>query len=285
MAAATAPPTDAAPTPAPPEPKPKASKKVVQGRFGPRERRDLHPMARDDWWHGPAKVFALGLLLVALQKAGCLQIPKRQRAQRVVHFPGSVAAPAPTVLLAADVARCKGSAEPGSGGGPSELTGEGQQGCLLLSIMGEIYDVESGRRHYGARGTYRHFAGRDASRAFVTGKFDEAGLVSSLAGLSGSEVSGVVGWRDFFREHETYKRVGVLAGVFYDADGSPTKAQVKNIYRIPAVLSKPLPFTLKHSAAGRWTRRTLRGSTRRRLSARSARRRAATRSGRRRTRT
>jgi predicted heme/steroid binding protein len=46
---------------------------------------------------------------------------------------------------------------------------------ILLAINGTIYDVSNGRRHYGPGGSYHFFAGRDASRAFVTSCFAEDG--------------------------------------------------------------------------------------------------------------
>lgn len=44
---------------------------------------------------------------------------------------------------------------------------------IYLAINGTIYDVSNGRKHYGPGGSYRFFAGCDASRAFVTNCFKE----------------------------------------------------------------------------------------------------------------
>jgi cytochrome b involved in lipid metabolism len=46
---------------------------------------------------------------------------------------------------------------------------KGDAAKLRLAILGEVYDVTAGRRHYGKDGGYSFFAGRDASRAYVTG--------------------------------------------------------------------------------------------------------------------
>ncbi|KAH0467312.1 hypothetical protein IEQ34_004550 [Dendrobium chrysotoxum] len=42
---------------------------------------------------------------------------------------------------------------------------------ILLGILGSVFDVTKGKSHYGPGGGYHHFAGRDASRAFVSGNF------------------------------------------------------------------------------------------------------------------
>lgn len=92
---------------------------------------------------------------------------------------------------------------------------------ILLGILGSVFDVTKGKSHYGVGGGYHHFAGRDASRAFVSGNFTGDGLTDSLQGLSSTEVHSVVGWRDFY--FRSYKFVGRLVGRYYDSQGNPTK--------------------------------------------------------------
>ncbi|KAH9653830.1 Membrane-associated progesterone-binding protein 4 [Citrus sinensis] len=58
---------------------------------------------------------------------------------------------------------------------------------ILLGILGSVFDVTKGKSHYGVGGGYNHFAGRDASRAFVSGNFTGDGLTDSLRGLSSTE--------------------------------------------------------------------------------------------------
>lgn len=92
---------------------------------------------------------------------------------------------------------------------------------ILLGILGSVFDVTKGRSHYGLGGGYNHFAGRDASRAFVSGNFTGDGLTDSLQGLSSAEVKSVVDWRGFY--FRSYTFVGKLVGRYYDSQGNPTK--------------------------------------------------------------
>ncbi|XP_059006480.1 neuferricin isoform X2 [Mustela nigripes] len=64
--------------------------------------------------------------------------------------------------------------------------------------------------------------GRDASRAFVTGDYSEAGLVDDVADLSFSEVLTLQNWLSFYEKN--YKFVGRVTGKFYGEDGLPTPA-------------------------------------------------------------
>ncbi|KAL0545915.1 hypothetical protein IC582_015812 [Cucumis melo] len=92
---------------------------------------------------------------------------------------------------------------------------------ILLGILGSVFDVTKGKSHYGVGGGYNHFAGRDASRAFVSGNFTGEGLTDSLRGLSNAEIKSVVEWRSFYQK--TYTLVGKLVGLYYDDQGNPTK--------------------------------------------------------------
>ncbi|XP_021735340.1 membrane-associated progesterone-binding protein 4-like isoform X1 [Chenopodium quinoa] len=103
----------------------------------------------------------------------------------------------------------------------SLYNGTDEQLPIFLGILGSVFDVTKGKSHYGVGGAYNHFAGRDASRAFVSGNFTGDGLTDTLRGLSSSEVKSVVEWRDFFLK--TYTFVGRLVGRYYDFRGMPTK--------------------------------------------------------------
>ena len=59
----------------------------------------------------------------------------------------------------------------------------GPQLTLQLSIKGDVFDVSAGRMHYRKGSPYHNLAGRDASRAFVTGCFTTH-LTHDLRGLT-----------------------------------------------------------------------------------------------------
>lgn len=96
---------------------------------------------------------------------------------------------------------------------------------VLIAIVGEVYDVSKGKEHY-ARGTggYGGFGGRDGSRAFTTGEFNDKGLIPDLSGLTNQQVASVLDWLSFYENEDKYPFVGRLAGHFYDSEGRPTQA-------------------------------------------------------------
>ena len=63
-------------------------------------------------------------------------------------------------------------------------------------MKGTVFDVSEGRNFYGPGGSYHIFAGRDASRAFVTGCF-ATHLTHDTRGFSDAEKQ--VGARRSFR--------------------------------------------------------------------------------------
>ncbi|CAM9609368.1 neuferricin isoform X1 [Lampetra fluviatilis] len=98
---------------------------------------------------------------------------------------------------------------------------EGSPG-LYLAILGQVFDVSKGAKHYGPGASYQAFAGRDASRAFVSGDFSDAGLVDDVSGLSPARMLGLHDWLSFYQRDYAY--VGKLVGRFYDEQGGPTGA-------------------------------------------------------------
>ncbi|KNC50482.1 cytochrome b5 domain-containing protein 2, partial [Thecamonas trahens ATCC 50062] len=98
---------------------------------------------------------------------------------------------------------------------------------LLLGILGRVYDVSTGARHYAKDGAYSFFTGRDGSAAFVTGDFTTAGLTDDLTGLSDDDIMGIAEWLDTYERQ--YVRVGVVEGAFYTATGMPTPALTHDV--------------------------------------------------------
>ncbi|XP_040857507.1 neuferricin [Ochotona curzoniae] len=105
---------------------------------------------------------------------------------------------------------------------------------LYLALLGRVYDVSSGRRHYEPGAHYRGFAGRDASRAFVTGDYSEAGLVDDVSDLSLSEMLTLQHWLSFYEKKYTF--VGKVIGRFYGEDGLPTP----ELTHVEAMITKGL---------------------------------------------
>ncbi|TKR77429.1 hypothetical protein L596_018404 [Steinernema carpocapsae] len=92
---------------------------------------------------------------------------------------------------------------------------------VYLALLGRVYDVEKGRKHYGKGGGYHFFAGKDATRAFVSGDFTDEGLVDDVEGLSEQDLLGIHDWVTFYERD--YKLVGILQGTYYDANGKMTQ--------------------------------------------------------------
>lgn len=65
--------------------------------------------------------------------------------------------------------------------------------------------------------------GRDASKAFITGDFEEQAGVEAddVLTLTPREILSLVQWSEFYANR--YRLVGRLVGRFYDASGEPTE--------------------------------------------------------------
>eukprot|EP00193_Tetraselmis_chui_P001762 CAMPEP_0177752152 /NCGR_PEP_ID=MMETSP0491_2-20121128/764_1 /TAXON_ID=63592 /ORGANISM="Tetraselmis chuii, Strain PLY429" /LENGTH=295 /DNA_ID=CAMNT_0019267331 /DNA_START=72 /DNA_END=959 /DNA_ORIENTATION=+ len=110
----------------------------------------------------------------------------------------------------------------------SKFTGAGDT-PIYISILGQVFDVTKGRRHYGPGQAYSVFAGRDASRSFITGEFEGQEVRSDVTGLEPQEMKGLLEWRGFY--HETYVFKGYLAdSLYYDGEGEP-KALLAEVAR------------------------------------------------------
>ena len=86
---------------------------------------------------------------------------------------------------------------------------------LLLSIGGEVYDVGTGAEYYAPGKGYAGMSGVDVSCGFATGVYEEE--KAGMADLTNQQVKTVLDWRKFYREHETYRFVGLLEGNYWTA--------------------------------------------------------------------
>lgn len=118
------------------------------------------------------------------------------------------------------------AADPGSDGPVlfttdrlSQYVGKEKGDKIYIAILGEVFDVTSGRKFYGPKRDYHHFAGRDASRAFITGDSEGDGLTDDIAGLSPEELEGLKGWYDFYIKHANYTYMGQVVGRYYNEAG------------------------------------------------------------------
>ncbi|XP_041864279.1 neuferricin [Melanotaenia boesemani] len=98
---------------------------------------------------------------------------------------------------------------------------EGSKG-LYLAILGQVFDVQKGHKHYGPNGSYHFMAGRDVSLAFITGDFTESGLTDDVSSLPPLQMVALYDWLAFYQRE--YHIVGKLVGRFYDNTGQPTEA-------------------------------------------------------------
>lgn len=91
---------------------------------------------------------------------------------------------------------------------------------IYLSIIGRVFDVTEGGRHYGPGGSYHFFVGKDASRSFVSGQFTAEHLTPNISDFSYSDINSLQSWVGFYEEK--YPEIGRLVGHFFDAQGNPT---------------------------------------------------------------
>ncbi|KAJ4513013.1 hypothetical protein HRR78_002860 [Exophiala dermatitidis] len=133
----------------------------------------------------------------------------------------------------------------------AEFNGTDPQKPIYLAINGTIFDVSAGRHTYGPGGSYEVFAGRDASRAFVTGCFledrtgdlrgaeeiyipidDPEEEITSGARKTRAEkerrdakkrvLQEVRKWEEFYKNHPKYFEVGKVVNVS-EYTGEPPK--------------------------------------------------------------
>ncbi|XP_030563140.1 neuferricin homolog [Drosophila novamexicana] len=107
---------------------------------------------------------------------------------------------------------------------PEQLaTYNGENGAAIyLSLLGAVFDVSRGLKHYGPGCSYNYFVGRDASVSFVSGEFEhyDPKTADDVLSLKPSDLIELAKWQQFYEKEYTYK--GKLIGRFYDEEGKST---------------------------------------------------------------
>ena len=75
------------------------------------------------------------------------------------------------------------------------------------------------------KSTVLYSLGRDGTRAFVTGEFNEEGLIDDVEGLTALQLGELEEWMKFYDKDYTF--VGKLIGRYNTKEGSPTKEWYK----------------------------------------------------------
>ncbi|KNC87761.1 hypothetical protein SARC_00133 [Sphaeroforma arctica JP610] len=91
---------------------------------------------------------------------------------------------------------------------------------VYIGFNGFVYDVSAGRQFYGPGGGYAFFAGKDATRAYITGNFAED-LVPNVDGLRENQLKELKTWQDFYDSHADYFRVGNMDYKILESDTKP----------------------------------------------------------------
>eukprot|EP00892_Ulva_mutabilis_P005609 jgi/Ulvmu1/341/UM001_0345.1 len=103
---------------------------------------------------------------------------------------------------------------------PEQLAKHGANSrSIWVGIAGEVYDVTKAKKFYGKDGGYNFFTGRDASRAYLTGKFQDD-LNDDVEDFTDEQFHGLMHWKNFYLKEYEYK--GRLVGAFFDEQGLPT---------------------------------------------------------------
>ncbi|KAJ8967513.1 hypothetical protein NQ314_002828 [Rhamnusium bicolor] len=108
---------------------------------------------------------------------------------------------------------------------------------LYLGILGYVFDVTKGAKHYGSNQQYHIFVGRDASRCFVTGNFNEEAISEEVVDFNNEDLRSINHWFNFYKKE--YTRIGKLIGKYFDENGNltPYGKTVQNLIK-EAELSK-----------------------------------------------
>lgn len=101
----------------------------------------------------------------------------------------------------------------------AEFDGSSGPSDIYIGFLGLVYNVSSSAKHYGPGSEYSVFAGRDATRAFVTGNFTHD-LHDNIKDIEESMYNHIEAWASFYSS--SYPVVGRIIGSFYDTKGCGT---------------------------------------------------------------
>lgn len=90
---------------------------------------------------------------------------------------------------------------------------------IYLAIIGHVYDVTKGRAYYGPGAGYAGFAGRDGTRAYVSGNFTKEGLIENIEDMKDQALFDIWEWKSFYDKEEKYTWKGYVEGLYIDRDG------------------------------------------------------------------
>ncbi|XP_067641377.1 neuferricin homolog [Eurosta solidaginis] len=99
----------------------------------------------------------------------------------------------------------------------------GENGApLYLAILGRVFDVTKGSKHYGTGCAYNFFVGRDASVSFINGEFEvyDKETADDVVTLNPNDLISLENWVQFY--HKEYTHKGILIGRFYNEKGQKT---------------------------------------------------------------
>eukprot|EP00934_Nitzschia_sp_Nitz4_P006155 Nitzschia sp. Nitz4//scaffold328_size19456//18675//19322//NITZ4_008725-RA/size19456-processed-gene-0.26-mRNA-1//-1//CDS//3329547986//6145//frame0 len=94
--------------------------------------------------------------------------------------------------------------------GQGALLDEDEEGKLLFSVYGRIYDVSAGSKFYGPGSRYHMFLGRDVTYALGSGCRTDECLEKTPQDLDDKQTQEALRWLSFFQLHDKYPYVGKL---------------------------------------------------------------------------
>ena len=106
--------------------------------------------------------------------------------------------------------------------------GNSGESDVFVAFLGVVYNVTINAQHYGSGAEYNVFAGRDATRAFVTGNFTHD-LHDYISDIDENMYSHLEAWASFYSS--SYQSMGRVEGRFFDSQGCAT-SELNRVYDV-----------------------------------------------------